>query len=44
VKAQYFEDWKKVAEIIKSKEPITNEVFEQNRQITARMNKGRYLK
>jgi hypothetical protein len=44
VKAQDFEDWKKVAEMIKSKEPLTNEGFEQIRQITARMNKGRYLK
>jgi hypothetical protein len=46
VKAQDFEDWKKVAEMIKSKEHLTNEGFEQIRQIKARMNKdkGRYLK
>jgi hypothetical protein len=44
VKAQDFEDWKKVAEIIKSKEHLTNEGFEQIHQIKARMNKGRYLK
>jgi hypothetical protein len=34
----------KVAEMIKSKEHLTNEGFEQIRQIKARMNKGRYLK
>jgi LAGLIDADG endonuclease len=44
VKAQDFEDWQKVAEMIKSKEHLTNEGFEQIRKITARMNKGRYLK
>jgi len=44
VKAQDFEDWKKVAEMIKSKEHLTNEGFEQIRQIKARMNKGIYLK
>jgi hypothetical protein len=38
VKAQDFEDWKKVAEMIKSKEHLTNEGFEQIRQIKARMN------
>jgi hypothetical protein len=43
-KAQYFEDWKKVAEMIKSKEHLTNEGFEQIRKIKTRMNKGRYLK
>ena len=44
VKAQDLEDWKKVAEMIKSKEHLTNEGFEQIRQIQAIMNKGRYLK
>jgi hypothetical protein len=44
VKAQDFEDWKKVAEMIKSKEHLTNEGFEQIRKIKARMNKGIYLK
>jgi LAGLIDADG DNA endonuclease family protein len=41
VKAQDFEDWKKVAEMIKSKEHLTNEGFEQIRQIKARMNSCR---
>jgi len=44
VKALDFEDWKKVAEMIKSKEHLTNEGFEQIRKIKAKMNKGRYLK
>lgn len=44
VKAQDFEDWKKVVEMVKSKEHLTNEGFEQIRKITARRNKGRYLK
>ena len=44
VKAQDFEDCKKVVEMVKSKEHLTNEGFEQIRQIKARMNKGRYLK
>lgn len=38
VKAQDFEEGKKVAEMIKSKEHLTNEGFEQIRQIKARMN------
>lgn len=44
VKAQDFEDWVKVMEMIQSKKHLTNEGFEQIRQIKARMNKGRYLK
>ncbi len=43
VKLQDFEDWVKIAEMIKSKEHLTNEGFEQIRKIKARMNKGRYL-
>jgi hypothetical protein len=44
VKAQDFENWKKVVEMVRAKEHLTNEGFEQIRQIKARMNKGRYLK
>jgi hypothetical protein len=41
VKAQDFEDWTKVAEMIKSKEHLTNEGLEQIRKIKARMNSCR---
>jgi hypothetical protein len=43
-KAQDFKDWVKVAKMIQSKKHLTNESFEQIRQIKARMNRGRYLK
>ena len=44
VKAQDFEDWVKVAEMIQSKEHLTKEGLDQIRQIKAKMNRGRFLK
>ena len=44
VKAQDFEDWVKVAEMIQSKEHLTKEGLDQIRQIKMRMNRGRSLK
>lgn len=41
VKSQDFEDFKKVAELIKNKAHLTNEGLENIRLIKARMNKGR---
>ena len=43
VKSLDFEDWDKVAEMIKTKAHITNEGFDKIRKIRARMNKGRYI-
>jgi len=42
VKAQDFEDWVKVAKMIKSKEHLTNEGLDKICKIKAGMNKGRY--
>ena len=44
VKAQDFEDWVKVAEMIQSEEHLTKEGLDQIRQIKAKMNRGRFLK
>jgi len=44
VKVQDFEDWVKVAEMIKSKEHLTNEGLDQIRKIKARMNRGKFIK
>lgn len=44
IKAQDFDDWAKVAEMIQTKVHLTNEGFDQIRQIRIGMNKGRYLK
>jgi len=44
VKSLDFEDWGKVAEIIKTKTHLTNEGFDQICQIRAGMNKGRSSK
>jgi len=44
VKSQDFEDWAKVAKMIQTKDHLTNEGFDQIRQIRRGMNKGRYLK
>lgn len=41
---QDFKDWVKVAEMIQSKEHLTNEGLDQISQIKVRMNRGRYLK
>lgn len=43
VKSQDFEDWGKVADMIKMKGHLTNEGFDNIRQISAGMNKGRYI-
>ena len=43
VKSKDFEDWGKVAEIIKTKAHLTKEGFDQIRQIKAGMNKGRSI-
>ena len=43
VKLQDFEDWGKVAELIKMKVHLTNEGFYHIRQISKSMNKGRYV-
>jgi len=43
VKSQDFEDWCKVAEMIKTKAHLTNEGYDQIRQIRAGMNKGRLI-
>ena len=43
VKSQDFEDWAKVAEMVRTKVHLTKEGFDLIRQIRARMNKGRYL-
>ena len=44
VKTLDFEDWVKVAEMIKSKKHNTKEGYDQIRQIKLKMNKGRYIK
>jgi hypothetical protein len=44
VKSRDFEDWAKVAKMIQKKVHLTNEGFDQIRQIRTGMNKGRYLK
>ena len=44
VKTQDFEDWAKVAEIIRTKVHLTKEGIDEIRQIKVGMNKGRYLK
>ena len=44
VKSKDFEDWAKVAKMIQTKDHLTNEGFDQIRQIRIGMNKGRYLK
>jgi len=44
VKSKDFEDWAKVAKMIQTKDHLTNEGFDQIRQIRTGMNKGRYLK
>jgi hypothetical protein len=44
VKALDFEDWVKVAEMIQSKEHLTNEGFDKICHIKTKMNRGRYLK
>jgi hypothetical protein len=44
VKAQDFEDWAKVAEMIQTKDHLTKEGFDKIRKIRIGMNKGRYLK
>lgn len=43
VKLQDFEDWEKVAELIKMKAHLTKEGFDHIRQISRGMNKGRYV-
>lgn len=42
VKLQDFEDWCRVAEIIKSQNHLTSEGLDQIRDIKTGMNKGRY--
>ncbi len=44
VKAQDFNDWVKVAEIIQRKDHLTKEGLDKIRKIRVGMNKGRYLK
>lgn len=44
VKTQDFEDWAKVAEIIRTKVHLTKEGIDEIRKIKVGMNKGRYLK
>jgi hypothetical protein len=44
VKSEDFKDWAKVAKMIQTKVHLTNEGFDQIRQIRTGMNKGRYLK
>nr|QJQ35520.1 LAGLIDADG endonuclease [Fusarium ananatum]QJQ35561.1 LAGLIDADG endonuclease [Fusarium guttiforme] len=44
VKSEDFKDWTKVAKMIQTKVHLTNEGFDQIRQIRTGMNKGRYLK
>jgi len=41
VKSQYFSDWAKAVEIIRSKAHTTKDGYEQITQIKAGMNKGR---
>ena len=43
VKLKDFDDWEKVAELIKMKAHLTNEGFDHIRQISKSMNKGRYV-
>jgi hypothetical protein len=43
IKAQDFEDWAKVAEMIKTKAHLNNEVLDQIRKIRAGMNKSRSI-
>ena len=44
IKYKDFEDWWKVAELIKKKDHLTNEGVDLIRKIRAGMNKGRYIK
>ena len=43
VKSKDFEDWSKVAEIIKTKDHITKEGFNKICKIKDRMNKSRFI-